>query len=259
VDAVHGALGHLPLANRLLFHGFRPGPPVIVVPGLMATALEVTRSETCPQWQNKRVWFDLFKMLPSLSGGALGGFSGRGQRKWLEHLLLSEDGCSDPPGCAVRPVQGRDSQGLEGVEFLMKGTSAMLNKSTYVFGPLIAQLRQFGYSGSTLAACPYDWRLPPAEMEARDKTFSRLATAIQAMYVYSNLLFACPPLHFTHDHPCILYCPLAIPAFLPGTPTCTCTRTQNVKLNLTTPSSLPCFLEVIFHFFINLLGINKQV
>jgi hypothetical protein len=48
-----------------------------------------------------------------------------------------------------------------------------------VFGPLLQQLRDVGYTDRMLAAAPYDWRLPPAHLELRDGFFSRLVTQIE--------------------------------------------------------------------------------
>ena len=55
----------------------------------------------------------------------------------------------------------------------------LTNRLSYVFGPLIEQLREVGYTDRMIGAAPYDWRLPPAHLEHRDRFFTKLITQIE--------------------------------------------------------------------------------
>lgn len=103
------------------------------------------------------------------------GASGVMQRAWLTHIALGHDARSDPAHCLVRPMAG-----LEGVDFLQSGF--LMEMGTYVFGPVIRELVVVGYKpGFNLEAAPYDWRLPPADLEARDGYFSKLAATVERL------------------------------------------------------------------------------
>ena len=96
--------------------------------------------------------------------------------KWLSHMGLMEDMKSEHPDVQVRAMEG-----LAGVDYLTPGT--LTNHLSYVFGPVIAALKRVGYEeGVNLDAVPYDWRLPPSELEKRDQYFTRTMRKIEEMY-----------------------------------------------------------------------------
>lgn len=70
--------------------------------------------------------------------------------------------------------------GLEAIDYLKPG--AITGSFTYVFGPVINQLKEVGYTESNLLAAPYDWRLPPSELEERDKFFTILRLGIEGLF-----------------------------------------------------------------------------
>lgn len=94
---------------------------------------------------------------------------------WLRHMMLAPDAHSDPPGIKVRAVPG-----LSGVDYLQPG--AVMQATTWVFGPVIKFLMSGGYDESNLKGAPYDWRMPPMYLEKRDNYFSELCTTIVEMY-----------------------------------------------------------------------------
>lgn len=47
-----------------------------------------------------------------------------------------------------------------------------IKATTYVFGPLIRELADVGYTEKNLRAMPYDWRLPPHKLQERDQYFT---------------------------------------------------------------------------------------
>src|SRR5690606_3680895 len=100
-----------------------------------------------------------------------------GMRKWIKHMSLSDDGCRDRQGFRVRPVAG-----VEGCSYLVEGDGrGLLSRLSYVFGPIVENLRAVGYTDSNMIARPYDWRLPPHYLELRDKYFSGLAMDVERL------------------------------------------------------------------------------
>jgi len=95
---------------------------------------------------------------------------------WLSHMGLMEDMKSEHPDVEVRAMEG-----LAGVDYLTPGT--LTNHLSYVFGPVIDALKKVGFEeGVNLDAVPYDWRLPPSELERRDQYFTRTMRRIEEMY-----------------------------------------------------------------------------
>lgn len=96
--------------------------------------------------------------------------------KWLSHMGLLDDMKSEHPDVQVRAMEG-----LAGVDYLTPGT--LTNHLSYVFGPVITALKKVGYEeGVNLDAVPYDWRLPPSELEKRDQYFTKTMRKIEEMY-----------------------------------------------------------------------------
>lgn len=98
------------------------------------------------------------------------------QRTWLHHIALGADARSDPPHAILRPLTG-----LGGVDFLEPGF--IMEMGTYVFAPVIRELMRVGYKpGFNLEAAPYDWRIPPGDLETRDHYFTHLAATVERMH-----------------------------------------------------------------------------
>jgi ankyrin repeat protein/pimeloyl-ACP methyl ester carboxylesterase len=177
--------------------GTRPKFPILIVPGLASSALEVMMTKE-QELKMGRVWIDPFKIgmpavLEKVAQVFVGGKESTTQsddidpdstqekdsiekrRKWIEHMTLSNDGFSDPPGIKVRAVQG-----LHGIDYL--ATVSMARTASYVFAYLIRTLLEVGYDDSTLDAAPYDWRLPPHKLQERDYYFGRMKKKIEIMY-----------------------------------------------------------------------------
>jgi hypothetical protein len=174
--------------------------PILIIPGFMSSGLEVKESEDSPNWVGKRVWINLTSLgfASIFRGGNLErnesirgktGFDEEKHRefeqqivcknKWLHHMSLSADMVTERPGVKVRPING-----LAGVDYLTPG--ALTEHLSYVFGPVINALQAAGYSNTMLDAAPYDWRLPPSELESRDHYFSETMLQIEDMYRRNN-------------------------------------------------------------------------
>lgn len=181
--------------------------PILIIPGFMSSGLEIKESSTHPNWVDKRLWLNLGSL------GLSAMYFGNAQRKgasppsspistktddasntqrseeeqqqanyksgWLQHMMLNPtDMRSDPHGLKVRAIEG-----LEGVDYLSPGT--FTNMVSYVFGPAIIALEKGGYNSTStvnLMASPYDWRLPPDELEKRDKYFTRTMGFVEKLY-----------------------------------------------------------------------------
>ncbi|ELR22939.1 phospholipid:sterol acyl transferase [Acanthamoeba castellanii str. Neff] len=174
------------MGRSMAREGLVPKYPIVLLPGLASSSLQV--EEGNPEWVGEWIWLSLakigsqkFKTLfssPTVSkridpdASDEGSADAQFRNEWVRHVCLQQDGCSDPPGIRVRPVPGKD-----GCAYLSPG--ALTNNLSYVMGPLIENLHEFGYTDSDLVAVPYDWRLPPHMLEERDGFFTQLRTIIE--------------------------------------------------------------------------------
>lgn len=191
--------------------------PILIIPGFMSSGLEVKESKNYPDWVNKRVWLNVTSIGFGLFCGNNALESNHDllqqqqqeiemlnheeykkehnicKSKWLHHMSLSDDMINERSGIIVRPIQG-----LAGVDYLTPGALELVS---YVFGPVIVALNKAGWTIPTsssnkseksdtntdntiysLHAAPYDWRLPPNELQNRDSYFSETMVLIEKMY-----------------------------------------------------------------------------
>lgn len=96
-----------------------------------------------------------------------------------------------------------------------------LSHFTFIFGPLIEQLKKVGYDERTLAAMPYDWfayifrrhvrysyacrRLPPHMLEQRDEYFSYMRACIESMRLNTGRRVALVVHSMVCRLPCAVY------------------------------------------------------
>lgn len=157
--------------------------PVLLIPGIGSSALSVWESEYCQNWVGERIWLDFSKVgtqikLPNLWESTSETMEEFGL--FVRHMLLSDDGFSDPPGIRVRPMEG-----LEAVSCLSSG-NRLTSGLTTIFKDLIQNLLDLGYDRKSIAAAPYDWRLPTGKLEERDGFFTQLKTQIKNLYKMNN-------------------------------------------------------------------------
>mmetsp|Transcript_15733 Transcript_15733/g.37817 ORF Transcript_15733/g.37817 Transcript_15733/m.37817 type:complete len:802 (+) Transcript_15733:300-2705(+) len=196
----------------------RPHLPVLIIPGFMSSGLEVIGSDHMSNWEGKRLWLNLKSLglgkikkrgengiepcrRASLSRSNAQLFYNEFNKDkndddedvdtnddddvevkevastniWIKHISLMDDLKSDPPGVEVRAMEG-----LKGVDYLTHG--ALTSFMSYVFGPVIKVLSKFGYrEGINLDASPYDWRLPPSELERRDAYFTKTMRKVERL------------------------------------------------------------------------------
>lgn len=171
--------------------------PVVLVPGIVSTGLEVWNSpfdyetkkvnkfsssnqtetrindakreillkkkECAAKYFRKRLWGTLNQFRAVLMD----------RDCWLAHMMLDPETGLDPAG-----VRMRAAQGLEAADYLYPGY--------WVWAKVIANLATLGYDSTTMHFASYDWRLAPQATEERDMYFSRLKTTVELLVKSSN-------------------------------------------------------------------------
>mmetsp|Transcript_3142 Transcript_3142/g.4523 ORF Transcript_3142/g.4523 Transcript_3142/m.4523 type:complete len:832 (+) Transcript_3142:78-2573(+) len=158
--------------------------PIMIVPGFMSSGLQVVSSTLVPRWEDKRLWLNLKRL--GFTGKLFGttseietndedAHSVALRNDWLTHMTLQPDLLTEREGIRVRVVPG-----LKGVDYLEPGM--LTSAASYVFGPVIKALEKAGYAdGVDLDAAPYDWRIPPKQLELRDLYFSNTLASIEQL------------------------------------------------------------------------------
>ena len=93
----------------------------------MGSGLEVTTSQSRPDWDGKQIWADLKSL------GFSSKYFGASRRKektqadpeqqerykatWLHHMQLQEDLCNEANGVKILP-----NTGIEGIDYINEGT-----------------------------------------------------------------------------------------------------------------------------------------
>lgn len=123
--------------------GARAKRPLVLIPGVYSSVLDVWDSHEKPEWLREKLWIDL---------GKVGFWSGKDNRananltdeqkraqakEFVRHMMPAADGCSDPPGIKVRPKAG-----IAGIDFLTEG---FFKDSSTVYG-LMIRVRSRGRS-----------------------------------------------------------------------------------------------------------------
>jgi phospholipid:diacylglycerol acyltransferase len=133
--------------------------PVILIPGITSTGLELWEGKECAQsYFRQRLWGTLTMMRFMVIDSSC----------WLEHLKLDSRTGNDPDGIKIRSAQG-----LEAADFILPGF--------WVWARIIENLAEIGYDHNNLVMAPYDWRLDFERMESRDHYFSRLKSQIELL------------------------------------------------------------------------------
>lgn len=136
--------------------GYRAKHPVIMIPGVISSALEdwgLHGTEECPSKPHyrKHLWGG-FYMIKSLL---------LSKHCWLQHLLLDKDTGLDPPHFKVRAAQG-----IESADYFITGY--------WIWNKIIQNLSAMGYDSNNMKLAAYDWRLAYPDLEKRDNYFSQL-------------------------------------------------------------------------------------
>ena len=133
--------------------------PVILIPGIISTGLEVWRGKKCSEpYFRQRLWGTLTMLRMMILD----------RECWLEHMRLDVTTGSDPGVIKVRAAQG-----LEAADFMFPGI--------WVLGRIIENLAQVGYDSNTMYMAAYDWRVDLVEQERRDKYYTKLKALIETV------------------------------------------------------------------------------
>ncbi|KAJ3126664.1 hypothetical protein HK101_005719 [Irineochytrium annulatum] len=146
--------------------------PVVIMPGITSTHLEVWNSKSVTdkvscglKYFRRRLWGTLNQIRAILLDKAC----------WFEHMSLDPKTGLDPPGIKLRAAQG-----LDAADYLFPGY--------YVLARIIANLATIGYDNNNSSCFPkqhmasYDWRLSYTNLEARDQYFTKLKMTIETAY-----------------------------------------------------------------------------
>lgn len=149
---------------KLRQQGVGPKYPVVVVPGFATSGLEVWDGKECARkYFRRRLW-----------AAMLGAKSFLTDREcFLEHMSLDPFTGSDPEGIRLRAAQG-----FEAADYFIW--------NFWVFGKLIENLADIGYTPSLMSMEPYDWRLSFPMLQERDGYLTHLKHKIEAMHRFSG-------------------------------------------------------------------------
>eukprot|EP00798_Chlamydomonas_sp_ICE-L_P013787 gene13787-19696_t len=145
------------LGATLRERGLRPKHPVVIIPGFIASGLELWMGQSCANKRTRqRMWGTLSMMQAFITDPAC----------WLKHVSLDPITGLDPEGIKLRPAQG-----LECIEYPMPGY--------WLFARVVEALVDLGYDPNSLISATYDWRLSLPDLEKRDGFFTRLRSSIE--------------------------------------------------------------------------------
>lgn len=138
--------------------------PVVLVPGIISTGLELWEGKECARYLfRQRLWGTLTMLRAILAD----------RNCWLEHMKLNPVTGLDPDDIKLRPAQG-----LEAADFLLPGF--------WVWARIIENLAELGYDHNNLQMAAYDWRLDVTSLEIRDQYFTRLKAQIETLVKTNN-------------------------------------------------------------------------
>ncbi|CEO95656.1 unnamed protein product (mitochondrion) [Plasmodiophora brassicae] len=140
--------------------------PVIIIPGIVSTGLEVWQAHpSCAgHLFRTRIW-----------GGATMIQQALMDPQCLQkHLMLNYSTGLDPDNIKVRPLSSFDSS-----DYLFGGVF-------WVWAPIIEELALIGYDPNNLFIATYDWRLSSTVMEQRDAYFTKLKSTIEIAHKTSG-------------------------------------------------------------------------
>ncbi|KAG5920716.1 hypothetical protein E4U42_006091 [Claviceps africana] len=144
--------------------GLNAHHPVIMVPGVISTGLESWGTANASrQYFRKRLWGS-WTMMKALV---------MDKDQWKKHVMLDKKTGLDPAGAKLRAAQGFDA-----TDFFITGY--------WIWNKIFENLATIGYDPTNSFTAAYDWRLSYANLETRDRYFSRLKSHIESAVEYSG-------------------------------------------------------------------------
>ena len=145
--------------RKLRKAGARAFFPVVMIPGVTSTGLELWEGKKCAKPLFRQRFWGTLTMLRTLL---------MDKECWTDHLRLNPETGGDPEGIRIRAAQG-----LEAADFIMPGF--------WVWARIIANLAEIGYDHNSLYMASYDWRLDLRTLQERDHYFTKLKMIIEQM------------------------------------------------------------------------------
>jgi phospholipid:diacylglycerol acyltransferase len=129
-----------------------------MVPGVISTGLESWGTTNASrQYFRKRLWGS-WSMMRALVLDKEG---------WKRHIMLDKKTGLDPPD----GIKLRAAQGFDAADFFITGY--------WIWNKILENLATIGYDPTNSFTAAYDWRLSYANLEVRDRYFSRLKMYIE--------------------------------------------------------------------------------
>uniref|UniRef100_A0A7S1KJ47 Phospholipid:diacylglycerol acyltransferase n=1 Tax=Vitrella brassicaformis TaxID=1169539 RepID=A0A7S1KJ47_9ALVE len=156
----------LPLERRLKDKGIKAKHPVLFVPGLVSSQLEVWNALECfgddRRW---KIWGGVDMFTAVLQNTSC----------WLEHLTLDEKTGLDPYDGAIKM---RAQEGFASVDYFFPGF--------WVWGKLTEVLGSIGYDPNSLMTMSWDWRPSFDNLEVRDRLLTKMKRRIEDLYEFNG-------------------------------------------------------------------------
>ena len=167
-DGLDGGAAAVPVpvspGEQLAAAGVRKKHPIVIVPGITSTGLEVWQAKRCmKQHFRKRLWGEVSTMKLALLNPAC----------FLEHLLLNATTGLDPDGVKLRAARG-----LHAADVLLDAYS--------LWSVLLENAASLGYDENSIELAAYDWRLAYPMLEHRDRYFTQLKLHIERMKLLND-------------------------------------------------------------------------
>uniref|UniRef100_A0A7S1U6V0 Phospholipid:diacylglycerol acyltransferase n=1 Tax=Phaeomonas parva TaxID=124430 RepID=A0A7S1U6V0_9STRA len=157
--------------ERLAEKGLTRKHPVILVPGIVSTGLEIWKGDPCARrYFRQRIWGTMTMVQQFLLD----------TKCWLKHISLDPETGLDPPSVRVRAAQG-----FEAADYVIGGY--------WVWAKLIENLAAADYGPNSMHMASYDWRLSFENLEVRDRYFSRLRWQVEHLHKvnHEKVVFVC--------------------------------------------------------------------
>jgi len=145
--------------EKLAKEGLKAHWPIMFVPGIISTGLEVWHGKPCAQRHFRERFWGTSLMIQKIL---------LTKQCWMEHLALNQTTWLDP-----NDIKLRASSGLGAADYFLG--------DYWVWGKVIENLASVGYDENNMYMASYDWRLPFQHLETRDHYFTRLKTLIELL------------------------------------------------------------------------------
>ncbi|KAF9268724.1 Lecithin:cholesterol acyltransferase [Marasmius fiardii PR-910] len=145
------------VGERMAERGFSAKYPVVLIPGVISTALESW--STTPDFRpffREKMWGGL-SMLSQVTFN---------RDRWIQAMMLDPYTGLDPSGAKVRAAEGINA-------------ASMFIQGYWIWLKIVENLAAVNYDTNNLHLAPYDWRLSYYNLEERDGYFSKLKSTIE--------------------------------------------------------------------------------